>query len=59
MNIKNKQTLYAVVRSDGVVCCIAPSPERADELHGQYEQALKDKNVPDLYFYVTGTTFYS
>lgn len=63
--IKNRQTLYAVMRHDfsgkDVVCAVCADPQQADDLSGEYEQAFYDKGFSkeETYCYVTGTTFYS
>lgn len=64
MNIKNRQTLYAVLRHDfsgkDCIIAIAADAERADNLAGEYEQLFQDKGIgkEEAYFYVTGATFY-
>lgn len=62
-NIKNKDTLYLVVRSDEeddskVVCAITRTEERAHELCGQYLQEMLDRNILWYGFYVQGQTYY-
>lgn len=64
MNIKNKQTLYAVMRHDfsgnDVLVAVCPTPDQADNLKGEYEQNFLDRGIsPDeSYFYTTGVIFY-
>ena len=65
MNIKNRQTLYAVLRHDfsgkDVVVAVVADAEQADELAGEYEQLFLDKGFDKetCYFYTTGTVFYA
>lgn len=61
---KNRTSVYPIVRHtfDGndVVCAVAGSHERADELVGEYTQAFLDRgyNPDEFYFYATSTTYY-
>ncbi len=64
-NIKNKDTLYLVVRqdfmdyeADNVVCAITRTEERAVELCGQYRQEFLDRGITHYDFYVQGQTYY-
>jgi hypothetical protein len=64
-NIKNKDTLYLVVRQDfkdyeasDVVCAITRTEERAIELCGQYRQEFLDRGITHYEFYVQGQTYY-
>jgi len=64
-NIKNKDTLYLVVRQDfmdyeasDVVCAITRTEERAIELCGQYRQEFLDRGITHYDFYVQGQTYY-
>lgn len=64
-NIKNKQTLYLVIRyyvDDDirveVPCAITRTEERAIELCGQYRQEFLDKGITYIDFYVQGQTYY-
>jgi hypothetical protein len=64
-NIKNKDTLYLVVRVDfkdyeanNVVCAITRTEERAVELGGQYRQEFLDRGITHYDFYVQGQTYY-
>lgn len=57
-NIKNKQTVYLVIRDDDNVCCaVAKTEEKAQELAGEYEQKAWDQNI-NIHFSVMGQTFY-
>ena len=61
---KDRQPVYPVMRHtfDGndVCCAVAISPERGDELVGEFTQAYLDRGFsPDeVYFYVTTTSFF-
>jgi hypothetical protein len=61
---KNKQTLYAVLRHDfsgvDVLVAVCRSPEKADDLQGEYSQLFTDRGIsPDeSYFYTTGVIYY-
>ncbi len=64
-NIKNKDTLYLVVRVDfkdyeanNVVCAITRTEERAIELCGRYRQEFLDRGITHYDFYVQGQTYY-
>lgn len=63
-NIKNKDTLYLVVRVDfkyesrNIVCAITRTHERALELCGRYQQELIDHGITHYDFYVHGQTYY-
>ena len=64
-NIKNKQTLYLVMRycldNDvrvEVPCAITLTEERAIELCGQYRQEFLDRGITYFDFYVQGQTYY-
>jgi len=61
--VKNKSTLYAITRYDGVrdvICCFTNTTEYADELMGQYEQKWIDAggNMSEVVFNVQANTFY-
>lgn len=63
--IKNKDTLYAVLRKDivrgqDVVCAFAKSVEGAERLCDEYTQTFSDSggNKEESYYYVVGNTFY-
>ena len=63
--IKNKDTLYAVLRHDepldhDVVCAFAKTLEGAEQLCDEYEQNFEDSggNKEESYYYVVGNTFY-
>ena len=66
--VKNRSILYLILRDefeDGyvvhtAVCCICKTVERAEELRGEYEQAMIDKGADknQFSFYVIGNTFY-
>jgi hypothetical protein len=62
--IKNKSNLYLVLRHDfsgsDVVVAACKTPERADELVGEYSQLFVDKGIsPDeSYFYSSLVIFY-
>ena len=61
--VKNKDTLYAITRYDGVrdvICCFTNGCEFADELRGQYEQKWIDAggNMSEVVFNVQANTFY-
>lgn len=62
--IKNKSNIYLVVRHDfsgsDVVVAACKTPERADDLVGEYTQMFADKGISEdeSYFYPTLTTFY-
>jgi len=64
-NIKNKDTLYMVMREDledydsQVVCCaITRTHEKALELCGQFQQEFIDRNIRFYDFFVQGQIFY-
>lgn len=64
-NIKNKDTLYMVVRDDLesdhrdlVVCAITRTEERARELCGQFQQEMYDRKIRFYDFFVQGQIFY-
>ena len=64
-NIKNKQTLYIVVRyhveeltERETPCAITLTEERAIELCGQYRQEFLDMGITYFDFYVQGQTYY-
>ncbi len=66
-NIKNKDTLYIVVRYDindyvcdkvETPCAITRTEERAIELCGQYRQEFLDRGITHYDFYVQGQTYY-
>lgn len=64
-NIKNKDTLYLVVRRDfkdyeanDIVCAITRTEEFAIELCGRYQQEFLDYKITNYDFYVQGQTFY-
>ncbi len=64
-NIKNKDTLYLVVRypveellEDIITCAITRTEERAIELCGQYRQQFLDCGITHYDFYVQGQTYY-
>lgn len=64
-NVKNKQTLYLVMRycvdNDirvEVPCAITRTEERAIELAGKYRQEFLDLGVTYFDFYVQGQTYY-
>ena len=58
-NIKNKQTVYLVIRSDDEVCCaVTRTEQRAHELAGEYAQRYRDLAYETYNFYVMGQTFY-
>lgn len=64
-NIKNKQTLYLVMRYSvdddirvEVPCAITRTEERAIELCGRYRQEFLDLGVTYFDFYVQGQTYY-
>lgn len=64
-NVKNKQTLYLVMRycvdeKDyiEVPCAITRTEERATELCGQYRQEFLDHGITYIDFYVQGQTYY-
>jgi len=62
--IRNKSYLYAIMRHDisgkDVLCALCKTPERADELVGEYAQIYIDKgfSADDVYFYPTATIYY-
>jgi len=56
-NIKNKQTLYVVVRGLGVICAITKTAEFADILARRYEQQWKDVGA-SVKFHVEANTYY-
>ena len=62
--VKNKSYLAAVMRHDfsgkDVLVSICKTPERADELVGEYTQLFLDKGFTEdeVYFYATLTIFY-
>lgn len=47
-----------VVRTDGVVCAIALSEQKAQELCGEYKQMMLDKGRDELSYCVQGQVFY-
>lgn len=61
---KARANVYPVMRHtfDGndVVCAVAISPERADELVGEFTQTYLDRGFSpeEVYFYPTTTSFY-
>lgn len=64
-NVKNKQTLYLVMRymledaiPHEVPCAITRTEERAIELAGKYRQEFLDLGVTYFDFYVQGQTYY-
>lgn len=63
-NIKNKQTLYLVMRymlgdvRAEVPCAITLTEERAIELCGQYRQEFLDMGITYFDFYVQGQAYY-
>jgi hypothetical protein len=63
-NIKNKDTLYLVVRynmhtyEEAACCAITRTHERAAELCGVYLQELRDHGILIYDFYVQGQTYY-
>ena len=64
-NIKNKDTLYMVVRynlddndKETACCAITRTMERAIELCGVYRQQLLDIGILTYDFYVQGQTYY-
>ena len=64
MKLKNKDTMYAVLRKDNglqdVVCCFAKSLEGAERLRDEYSQAFSDSGGSEekCYFYVVGNIYY-
>jgi hypothetical protein len=63
--IKNKDTLYAVLRKDierkqDVVCAFAKTIEGAERLCDEYTQAFVDSggNLDESYYYPVANTFY-
>lgn len=62
--IKNKENLYAVMRHDfsrkDVLIAICKTPEKADDLVGEYTQDFLDRGFSneEFYFYSTATVFY-
>lgn len=64
MNIKNKQTVYCITRSDfsgnSTVVAATADLERADELVGEYTQLFIDRGYTEdeVHFYSQATTFY-
>lgn len=64
-NIKNKDTLYMVVRVDldnqeldPVVCAITRTQDYAKTLCETYQQEMLDRNIRWYDFYVQGQTYY-
>lgn len=62
-NIKNKDTLYMVVRVDQedsspVVCAITRTQDYAKTLCETYQQEMLDRNIWWYDFYVQGQTYY-
>lgn len=62
--IKNKSNIYLVSRHDfsghDVVVASCKTPERADDLVGEYTQLFADKGISqdESYFYSTIVIFY-
>ena len=62
-NVKNKDILYLVVRSDEkdddrVVCAITRTEERAHELCGESAQRMIDAGITAYQFNVQGQIYY-
>lgn len=65
-NIKNKQTLYLVMRyclehnttESHIVCAITRTEEYGVQLCGVYRQEFLDRGVTYYDFYVQGQTYY-
>ncbi len=63
-NIKNKDMLYGVMRHDfsgkDILCALCKTPERVDELVGEYTQLYIDKGFSEdeVYFYATTSIYY-
>lgn len=62
--IRNKSNVYLVLRHDfsgsDVVVAACKTPEKADNLVGEYTQMFADKNISqdESYFYSTLVIFY-
>lgn len=56
--MKNKQTIYCVVRNDGHACVAYEHYEDADDAKGAYEQDMEDSGITQYTFSVQGVTFY-
>jgi len=62
--IKNRSNIYLVLRHDfsgsDVVVAACKSPEKADDLVGEYTQIFADKNISEdeSYFYSTVVIWY-
>ena len=62
--IKNKSNLYIVMRQDftgnEVPVAICKTPEKADDLVGEYTQLFADKGISEdeSYFYSTVVIYY-
>lgn len=62
--IKNKSNVYLVIRHDfsgsDVVVAACKTPEKADNLVGEYTQLIADKGISqdESYFYSTLVIFY-
>lgn len=63
-NVKNKSNIYLVLRHDfsgtDVPIASCKTPEKADDLVGEYQQMFSDKGVSEdeSYFYATAVIFY-
>lgn len=63
-NVANKANLCAVMRHDfsgkDVLIAICKTPEKADDLVGEYTQDFLDRGFSEeeVYFYTTTTVFY-